>query len=132
MCAGFDKKYPLAEDQDLYYKLEEVGIIIVIDEPLYYYRIHKRSISKNDNLATAYAYHLFAMFAAKKRRPYNEEENNAIKFSFLHFMSWGIMKIKKPLRAKILIKAIITFPELIRERIVMSAMYGLLKKQVVV
>ncbi len=34
-----------AVDQDLYYKLEETGDILFIDQPLYYYRIHKGAIS---------------------------------------------------------------------------------------
>jgi glycosyltransferase involved in cell wall biosynthesis len=34
-----------AVDQDLYYKLEEVGNVYFINQPLYYYRIHKGAIS---------------------------------------------------------------------------------------
>jgi len=126
-CSGFDKEFPLAEDQDLYYKLEEVGIIKVIDEPLYYYRIHKRSISKNDNLATAYAYHLLAMFEAKNRRPKNRLESKAIKAALLHFMTWGIMKIKKPMRIQLFGKMLVNFPHLLLNKSVISAILGLFK-----
>lgn len=124
---GFKAKYILAEDQDLYYQLEEVGTVKVIDEPLYYYRIHKRSISKNDNLATAYAYHLLAMFEAKQRRSKNKKESDAIQLAVLHFMTWGIMKIKKPMRIKLLKSALTHFPLLLFKRTVMSAIWRLLK-----
>ncbi|GHA53466.1 glycosyltransferase family 2 protein [Pontibacter akesuensis] len=44
--AGFDSFFRLAEDKDLFYKLEEVGDIVYLDEPLYYYRIWPRGISQ--------------------------------------------------------------------------------------
>ena len=56
----------LAEDQDLFYKLEEVGQTMAINKKLYYYRTHSRSISRNDNSALAYTFHLYAMFDALK------------------------------------------------------------------
>ena len=127
LTRGFKTKYYLAEDQDLYYQLEEVGAVKVINEPLYYYRIHKNSISKNDNLAKAYAYHLLAMFEAKNRRPKNKLESEAIEKAFVHFMTWGIMKIKKPLRLQLLSKMILNFPNLLYRKSVFSAIYGLSK-----
>ena len=127
LTRGFKTKYYLAEDQDLYYQLEEVGAVKVINEPLYYYRIHKNSISKNDNLATAYAYHLLAMFEAKNRRPKNKLESEAIEKAFVHFMTWGIMKIKKPLRLQLLSKMALNFPNLLYRKSVFSAIYSLSK-----
>jgi glycosyltransferase involved in cell wall biosynthesis len=127
LTRGFKTKYYLAEDQDLYYQLEEVGAVKVINEPLYYYRIHKNSISKNDNLAKAYAYHLLAMFEAKNRRPKNKLESEAIEKAFVHFMTWGIMKIKKPLRLQLLSKMTLNFPNLLYRKSVFSAIYGLSK-----
>ena len=127
LTRGFKTKYYLAEDQDLYYQLEEVGTVKVINEPLYYYRIHKNSISKNDNLATAYAYHLLAMFEAKNRRPKNKLESEAIKKAFMHFMTWGIMKIKKKMRLQLFGKIAIHFPHLFSKRIVISALWGVIK-----
>lgn len=127
LTRGFKTKYYLAEDQDLYYQLEEVGAVKVINEPLYYYRIHKNSISKNDNLATAYAYHLLAMIEAKNRRSKNKEESNSIKLQTLHFMTWGIMKIKKKMRLQLFGKIAIHFPHLFSKRIVISALWGVIK-----
>jgi len=127
LTRGFKTKYYLAEDQDLYYQLEEVGAVKVINEPLYYYRIHKNSISKNDNLAKAYAYHLLAMFEAKNRRPKNKLESEAIKKAFMHFMTWGIMKIKKKIRLQLFGKIAIHFPHLFSKRIVISGLWGVIK-----
>ena len=127
LTRGFKTKYYLAEDQDLYYQLEEVGTVKVINEPLYYYRIHKNSISKNDNLASAYAYHLLAMFEAKNRRPKNKLESEAIKKAFMHFMTWGIMKIKKKMRLQLFGKIVMNFPQLFFKRIVISGLCGLIK-----
>ena len=127
LTRGFKTKYYLAEDQDLYYQLEEVGAVKVINEPLYYYRIHKNSISKNDNLATAYAYHLLAMFEAKNRRPKNKLESEAIKKAFMHFMTWGIMKIKKKMRLQLFGKIAIHFPQLFSKKIIINGLWGLIK-----
>ena len=127
LTRGFKTKYYLAEDQDLYYQLEEVGAVKVINEPLYYYRIHKNSISKNDNLATAYAYHLLAMFEAKNRRPKNKLESEAIKKAFMHFMTWGIMKIKKKMRLQLFGKIAIHFPQLFSKRIIINGLWGVIK-----
>ena len=127
LTRGFKTKYYLAEDQDLYYQLEEVGAVKVINKPLYYYRIHKNSISKNDNLATAYAYHLLAMFEAKNRRPKNKLESEAIKKAFMHFMTWGIMKIKKKMRLQLFGKIAIHFPQLFSKRIIINGLWGVIK-----
>jgi len=40
-----ERKFDKAIDQDLYYLLEEHGSVLFINKPLYYYRIHKGSIS---------------------------------------------------------------------------------------
>ena len=127
LTRGFKTKYYLAEDQDLFYQLEEVGTVKVINEPLYYYRIHKNSISTNDNLAPAYAYHLLAMFEAKNRRSKNKLEAKAIEAALLHFLTWGIMKIKKPLRLQLLSKMMLNFPNLLYRKSVLSTIFGLFK-----
>lgn len=57
-----------AVDQDLYYKMEEVGKLGFIDKVLYKYRIHQGSISQNDNLYKAQYWHFYALNNAFKRR----------------------------------------------------------------
>jgi glycosyltransferase involved in cell wall biosynthesis len=47
-----------AVDKDLYYKLEEAGPSLFVNQPLYYYRHHQNSISLNKNSNIAYQYHL--------------------------------------------------------------------------
>lgn len=46
---GFDPNLQAAVDRDLVYKLEEVGKILFLDKPLYFYRRQKRGISYPDN-----------------------------------------------------------------------------------
>lgn len=45
--AGLQPKYTLAEDMDLYLKLYELGEIRFVKEPLYYYRVHGKGLSHN-------------------------------------------------------------------------------------
>jgi glycosyltransferase involved in cell wall biosynthesis len=45
---GINKLYYVAEDQDLYLKLEEIAPVFYIDKPLYYYRKHDHNTSWND------------------------------------------------------------------------------------
>jgi glycosyltransferase involved in cell wall biosynthesis len=57
-----------AVDQDLYYILEEVGDVVFINEPLYYYRIHKGSISNEGQEAKAMISHNHIIMEACLRR----------------------------------------------------------------
>jgi len=57
-----------AVDQDLYYKIEEVGEILYIDEPLYYYRIHAGSISNAGKERAATLWHYSIILEACRRR----------------------------------------------------------------
>ncbi len=65
---GIDPVMKRAVDQDLYYKMEEMGNHIFIDKILYRYRVHKNSISNNDNLWKAEYWHFYAKLKAYKRR----------------------------------------------------------------
>lgn len=127
---GFDANFILAEDQDLFYKLEEVGKVCIINEPLYYYRAHQNAISQGDKIALAYTYHVLAMFAAKSRRPKNKKESQVIQAAVLHFMTWGIMKIKKPMRLRLFKSIVSNFPKLLLKRTVMSAFWVYLKNEI--
>ena len=42
---GYDPFFSPAEDKDLFYKLEEVGVSLFIDKILYYYRLNPQSAS---------------------------------------------------------------------------------------
>jgi len=66
--SGINVKMKRAVDQDLYYKMEEQGQHLFINKVLYKYRVHKDSISANNNLYKAEYWHLYARQAAYFRR----------------------------------------------------------------
>ncbi|MDR0534001.1 MAG: glycosyltransferase [Verrucomicrobiales bacterium] len=72
--SGIDAKFKRAVDQDLYYKMEEVGNLVFIDLPLYKYRIHKGGISLFDNANKALYWHIVAMVDAGIRRGIDVED----------------------------------------------------------
>ena len=65
---GIDTYMKRAVDQDLYFKMEEQGSVLFIDEPLYKYRMNNNSISLNDNNYKAIGWHMYAIMNACKRR----------------------------------------------------------------
>ncbi|WP_348823508.1 glycosyltransferase family 2 protein [Flavobacterium aestuarii] len=72
---GIDPVMKRAVDQDLYYKLEEKGQHLFINKILYRYRIHKNSISHNDNLYKADYWHFYAINKAYQRRKKQKIDN---------------------------------------------------------
>ncbi|MEI6122905.1 MAG: glycosyltransferase [Bacteroidota bacterium] len=67
LTKGINPEFILAEDQDLYFKLEEVGGLFYIDEPLYRYRMNSKGVSQTDSEVTV-AWGLIAKYEACKRR----------------------------------------------------------------
>lgn len=68
--AGIDPSFKIAEDIDLYFKLEEVGKLLFIPTPLYYYRIgtgNNTSLGKNNQLKSI-SWDLLARINAYQRR----------------------------------------------------------------
>ncbi len=65
---GINPNLKSAVDQDLYYRLEEVGRPVFIDKRLYKYRVTPQSISVNENTANAVASHFRAIEDAYRRR----------------------------------------------------------------
>lgn len=69
---GINAEYRIAEDLDLYFKLEEVGKTLFIDKPLYYYRCGTgNNTSLDDNLLKAAHWEIIAKTAACHRRNVN-------------------------------------------------------------
>jgi glycosyltransferase involved in cell wall biosynthesis len=67
--SGFSGKFNIAYDLDLYYKLEEVGKVIYINEPLYNYRVHGGNLSMGfNNLGQSVTELLIAKYEAQVRR----------------------------------------------------------------
>ncbi|MDR3056625.1 MAG: glycosyltransferase [Prevotella sp.] len=108
---GIDAKFKRAVDQDLYYKLEEVGNVIYDNSYLYIYRIHSGGISVNNNELLAYSWKLAAMIDACERRNISLEKIIApqLYYHFIHnlryevkvgkFLLTPIRKIKKLLNS---------------------------------
>lgn len=76
---GINSKFKRAADQDLYYKLEEVGETSFINIPLYNYRINKNSISANKNTFKAEYWHFIAIEDAYLRRNIDNLELYSLK-----------------------------------------------------
>ncbi len=83
---GFNPKLRRSVDYDLYFKLEEVGEIELVDEPLYYYRLHKNGISQFDNSIKAHLYQIMTIKAAYQRRKKQKDLFNISKDKMLHYL----------------------------------------------
>jgi len=63
-----------AVDQDLYFKLYEVGEVIYLDRDFYHYRVHDGGISTKSNSRKAYFWKWVTILDAAKRRNVNVED----------------------------------------------------------
>lgn len=70
---GIDPYMKRAVDYDMYYKLEEVGTIIHVDNICYMIRCNPHSISMHDNAYKAAAWHSYTCAQAMKRRGLTDE-----------------------------------------------------------
>ncbi len=97
---GINPHLKRAVDQDLYYRLEEVGDILFLNEFLYNYRITEKSISANQNSFRAEYWHIFVvMNDAIKRRKTIGHLTSVSKINYLmlknqHFI-WRIKLAKE-------------------------------------
>lgn len=71
---GIDLYFRIAEDQDLYLKLYEVGESIQIDDVLYNYRINPSSLTNSSKIEISKYWHWVAAIKAAERRSVNVEE----------------------------------------------------------
>jgi glycosyltransferase involved in cell wall biosynthesis len=104
---GIADSLRLAEDQDLFYKLEEVGSTQHVDQVLYYYRHHQGSTSIGSNTAKASAFHLLVMYAALKRREnmlpkaiWLQQRHKVCEY-YEQFLEWGAPKLELGLAARL-------------------------------
>lgn len=65
---GYDPRFQKALDHDIFLKLEEVGSLVFIDEPLYLYRSNPIGISQGSNSSRAAQFGLLARYHAYLRR----------------------------------------------------------------
>ncbi len=73
MTEGILDHFFCAEDQDLYYKLEETGDTVYVDIPLYYYRRYEGAVSSNVSKSFK-QYHIRSIKSAIKRRVENNSK----------------------------------------------------------
>jgi glycosyltransferase involved in cell wall biosynthesis len=117
---GIDPIMKRAVDQDLYYKLEEQGKHLFIDKVLYRYRVHKDSISCNDNLYKAEYWHFYAINKAYRRRKKEKMKINNFTSGYIriyrsnYYLSRFVkLKFSKKYKAKFyfLVKAFLVNPQ---------------------
>lgn len=70
---GFNENAGLAEDQDFYFKMEEVAPVYYVDVPLYYYRKHDHNISYNVNRTVE---NLYWLMKAKTEAYYRRKKKH--------------------------------------------------------
>lgn len=68
--AGIDPQYIVAEDMDLYLKMEELAPVLFVDKPIYYYRKHDNNLSwsYDKRYRNLYWRHKAEMAAYERRR----------------------------------------------------------------
>jgi len=80
---GINPKLFVAEDYDLYLKMEEVAPVHFVNRPLYYYRHHATNTSWNDNRrAVNLQYRHLAISAAYHRRKKSNTIPNLTRFQY--------------------------------------------------
>lgn len=90
---GINGSYKRAVDQDLYYKLEEVGDLLYVDKPLYNYRVNSLGISTQRNISKARYWFVRAKEDAYTRRKSNTTILNITRKELDAW--WSIMYITK-------------------------------------
>jgi glycosyltransferase involved in cell wall biosynthesis len=76
---GFNPYFKRAVDHDIYLKLDEVGNLVFLHEPLYLYRRNIKGISQNENGTKAAQYSIQAKYNAYRRRLGTSKDNLTIK-----------------------------------------------------
>lgn len=99
---GIDASFEVAEDQDLYLKMEEQAPVCFVDSPLYYYRKHDHNSSWNESKAfNNYYWRYYCTKAAYLRRREqgstvdNLSKHDMDKMSFSFFVRLGKERWKK-------------------------------------
>lgn len=73
--SGFDPAFRKALDHDIYLKLDEVGSLQFVDQPLYLYRRNPQGISQESNGMRAAQFSAMARLNAHRRRRGTSKEN---------------------------------------------------------
>lgn len=73
LTSGIDPMLRRAEDQDILYKLEEIGHVVFVNIPTYYYRYHSQGLSTINSFLKAIYWNLLVCETAYKRRKLNKD-----------------------------------------------------------
>jgi glycosyltransferase involved in cell wall biosynthesis len=84
--AGIDPQYIVAEDMDLYLKMEEVAPVLYVDKPIYYYRNHGNNLSwsYDKRYRNLYWRHKAEMVAYQRRKKTKTIAANLTKIQLHH------------------------------------------------
>lgn len=91
--AGFDPAFKRAVDHDIYLKLDEVGSLEYVHQPLYLYRKNLIGISQNDNGMKAAQFSNIAKYNAYKRRLGTVKDNLSRKEISCLIKNWYMREI---------------------------------------
>lgn len=99
---GINHKFTRGFDQDFIYKMEEVGKVYCIEEPLYFYRMHSKNISLNENNVKAWYWAYIASKEAYNRRKKSKMSIKNLRYSELQrmYLKVCLLKIDEKLRVK--------------------------------
>jgi len=112
LTEGIDISLKSADDFDLWYKMEEVGNIVFLDEPLYYYRINLNGVSQvGDNYqkwVEVMLEHAYCHANAARRRSIDvRDELNTFSLAITQKLLKVQQKYRLKNRAKQLIKCLL-------------------------
>ena len=96
---GFDPYFRKALDHDIYLKLDEVGHLVYVDEPLYLYRTNPIGISQFGNGILAAQYSLMARYRAYRRRRGTALENLTDAEATALLRTWYLRQMQQELTA---------------------------------
>lgn len=96
---GFDPYFRKALDHDIYLKLDEVGDLVFVDEPLYLYRTNPIGISQFGNGVLAAQYSLIARYRAHLRRIGTPKDNLTPAEARALLRTWYLREMQRALGA---------------------------------
>ena len=93
---GFTLEQKRAVDQDLYFKMEEVGEVVFTDDYNYLYRQNKHGISQGENAVTALNYNIIAIKKALLRRRWSNKKTTILQeFNYKYYMKNVVIYYRK-------------------------------------
>jgi len=95
LTEGFDPYFRKALDHDIYLKLDEVGSLVYVEEPLYLYRTNPIGISQFGNGVLAAQYSLMARYRAHLRRIGTTKDNLTASEARVLLRTWYLREMQR-------------------------------------